>query len=70
MRLALARAGPEQERQALPRLRRVPVEQQVGEEGFGPGRIERRQRLVFELDVQAAEQADAQGVLGHPGATR
>ena len=65
LRLALARPGPEQERQALPRLRRVPVEQQVGEQGFGPGRVERRERLVVEPQIHGAEQADTQGVLAH-----
>ena len=65
LRLALGRTGPQQERQALPRLRRVPVQQQVGEQRFGPGRVQRRKRLVIELEVHGAEQPGAESGRAH-----
>jgi hypothetical protein len=58
--LGLAGVGPEQEGQALARLGRLPVEQQVGEQRLGPGRAERRQRGIAEAEVELAEEPDAQ----------
>jgi hypothetical protein len=59
-RLGLARVGPEQVGQALARLRRIPVEQQIGEQRLGPGRAERRHRGLALAEVELAEDPDAQ----------
>jgi hypothetical protein len=65
-RLTLGRVGPQQEREMLPRLRRVAVEQQVREQRLRPRGLERRQHGVPEPEVQLTEQPDAQdlGALG------
>lgn len=55
LRLVLTRAGPQQEGHALTRLRRGPVEQQVGEQRFGPGRVQRRELLAAEPEVHRSE---------------
>ena len=53
-RLGLAGVGPEQEGQALARLGRLPVEQQVGEQRLGPGRAQRRHRGPAVAQVELA----------------
>jgi hypothetical protein len=58
--LRLGRVGPQQERQPLPRLRRVPVEHQVGEQRPGPRRLQRWQRRRTVSQVGLAEKPDAQ----------
>jgi hypothetical protein len=65
MRLALGRVGPQQERQALPRLRHVAVEQQVGEQRFGPRGVQRRELPFPELQIHGPEQPRAQNRRTH-----
>jgi hypothetical protein len=59
-RLPLGRVGPQQERQPLPRLRRVPVQQEVGEQRLRPRRLQWRRPGLALPQVELAEQADAQ----------
>ena len=59
-RLRLGGVRPQQEREPLPRLRRVAVEQQVGEQRLGARRLERRQGTLAEPELQLAEQPDAE----------
>jgi hypothetical protein len=58
-RLGLARVRPQEEGEALPRLGRLPVEQEVREERLGAGGFERGQRRFPEPELQLAEEADA-----------
>ena len=58
--LGLGRVRPQQEGQPLARLGRLAVEQQVGEQRQGAGRLQRRQRRPAEAEVRCAEQPDAQ----------
>jgi hypothetical protein len=60
VRLLLRRVGPEQEREALSRLRRVTVQQQVGEQRLGSGRVQRPELPVSEAEVDGPEQSRAQ----------
>ena len=60
MRLALSRVGPEQERQALTRLRRVAVEQQVGKQRFGPRGVQRRELPLPGPEIHGPEQPRVQ----------
>jgi hypothetical protein len=65
VRLTLGRVGPEQERQALTRLRHVAVEQQVGKQRFGPGGVERRELPLPEPQIHGPEQPRAQNRRTH-----
>ena len=58
--LRLGRVRPQQEGQPPARLGRLAVEQQVGEQRQGTGRLQRRQRRPAEAEVGCAEQPDAQ----------
>jgi hypothetical protein len=59
-RLRLGRVGPQQERQAPAGLRRIPVEQQVGEQRLRPRRLQRRQRRRVQAQVPLPQEPDAQ----------
>ena len=59
-RLRLGRVGPEEERETLSRLGRVPVEQEVGEERLGARGLERRQAGSVVAQVELAEEPDAE----------
>jgi hypothetical protein len=63
--LRLGGVGPQQERQPLPPLRRVLVEQQVGQQRLRPRGPQRRQGGPAMTELEPAEQADAQR--GRPG---
>ena len=65
VRLAFGRVGPQQERQALTRLRHVAVEQQVGQQRFGPGGVQRRELPLPELQIHGPEQPRAQNRQTH-----
>jgi len=69
-RLLLARVGPQQEGEALARLGRVTAQQQIGQQRLDPRRVQRRQRLVAEAQLDAAEQAREQNRLLTVPATR
>jgi hypothetical protein len=60
-RLRLARVRPQEARDPRPRLRRVPVQQQIGEQRLGARRLQRRQRRVAEPQTQLSEQRYAKG---------
>jgi hypothetical protein len=62
LRLALGRLWPQQEGQVLTGLRRMAVEQQVGEQGLGARRVQRRQLLPAEAEIHAAEQSRVQSL--------
>ena len=64
-RLRLGRVGPEEEREVLPGLGRVAVEEEIGEQRRGPPRVERRQRHIAEAKVERAEEADAESRWPH-----
>jgi hypothetical protein len=59
-RLGLGGVGPEQEGEALARLRRVAVDEQVGEQRFRPRRLERGERDVAAAEAHLPEQTDVQ----------
>ena len=65
MRLAFGRVGPQQERQALTRLRHVTVEQQVSEQRLGPGGVKRRELPLPEPEIHGPEQPRAQNQQTH-----
>ena len=54
-RLRLSRIGPKQERQVLAGLRRLPMEENIGEERGGAGGLERRQGYLTAAQVELAE---------------
>src|SRR5439155_21413818 len=58
--LGLGRVGPEEERQTLPRLGRLPMEKEVGEERGGPRRLHRRQGCLAAAQVELAKEPDAE----------
>ena len=60
-RLGLGRLGPEEEREPLPRMRRVPAEEEVGEQRLDPRGLDRRGRGITVPEVEFAEEADAEG---------
>jgi hypothetical protein len=60
-RLRLGRVGPEAEGELLPRLRRLPVQHQIGQERLSPRRLERRQRGTIAVKLESAEEPDAKG---------
>jgi len=65
VRLALRRVGPQQERQALTRLRRVTVKQEIREQGFGTGRVQRRKLVLSDPEVHDPEQPGAHAFRAH-----
>jgi hypothetical protein len=69
-RLTLRGVRPEEERHALARLGRLAVEQQVGEQGARPARVERGKELAVGPYFQLAEEPDAQEHEGPPGRSR
>jgi hypothetical protein len=60
--LGLARVRPQQKRDALPRLRRVAVQQQEGEQRARARRLQRRQRRAGNTHIERAEQTYTQSV--------
>jgi hypothetical protein len=56
--LRLGRVGPEEEGEALARLGRISVEQEIGEERFRAGRLEPGQRGPAQPELQLAEEPD------------
>jgi hypothetical protein len=60
LRLGIRGVGPKQERDALSRLGRVAVQQQVGEERLGSRRVQRPELALSEPDVDGPEQSRAQ----------
>jgi hypothetical protein len=63
-RLRLGRVGPKEKREALSRLGRLAVEEEIGEQRLGPCGLE-RQRGVTAAKVQAAEEPDVESRRPH-----
>ncbi len=59
--LRLARVRPEDEGQVLSQLRRVPVQEEVREQGTEPRRADPGHRLVAMRQAEPAEQTDVEG---------
>ena len=66
--LRLARVRPEDEGQVLSQLRRVPVQEEVREQGVEPRRADAGHRLVAMRQAEPAEETDVQGRLACPRA--
>ena len=60
-RLRFARGRPQHERQSLPRLRRIAMQDQICDQGMEAVRVDSRDRTSREADPQVAEQADPHG---------
>jgi hypothetical protein len=69
-RLRLGRIGPEQKGETLARLRRVPMEEEVGEQRFGARRLEGRQRPIALPQVEGAEEPNPERWRPHGDAPR
>lgn len=59
-RLRLGRVRPEEKGEALPRLRRVPVREEVRQERRGARGLKRRQNLATAADFEIAQEPDAE----------
>jgi hypothetical protein len=68
--LRLGGVRPQQESEALARLGRVAVQQQVGEERLGARGLERRHWAVAEAQLQLAQQTDRECRAGVPPRSR
>jgi hypothetical protein len=59
-RLRLGRVGPKEVREVLPRLRRIPVEEEVGEQRLDARGLERQQRGLAVPQIEGTEQPNAE----------